>query len=200
MAPPFFAARALSCARNGEKCETIGHMSVIARESLSLAKWQRLLIRGYRLGFALLATIALVVQYADSSQISGFSAVNFFSYFTILSNILGAVVLLWAAFSYRRSEALDYVRGAAAAYLAVTGLVFALLLADESESLGMLYPWVDGIVHELMPLVVIFDWLLVPPIARLGLRRTWWWLAFPISYVAYSLLRGQLLIGIRTLF
>ncbi|NUS74194.1 MAG: Pr6Pr family membrane protein [Corynebacteriales bacterium] len=148
----------------------------------------RALIVGYRLAFGLLVVVALVVQFAHSSQNDSFSAVNFFSYFTNLSNALGAVVLLWAAFSRRRATALDFVRGAAAVYLAVTGIVFSTLLRE--ESLGLLYPWVNTVLHTIMPMVMVLDWLIVPPIRHLAFNATLWWLAFPLIYLAYSLTRG----------
>jgi hypothetical protein len=70
----------------------------------------------------------------------------------------------------------------------VTGLVYGLLL--RGEELGALRDWVNTVVHVVFPIVVVLDWLLVPPVRRLALRRTLWWLAFPLVYLAYSLIRG----------
>jgi hypothetical protein len=146
----------------------------------------------YRLGFGLLTVAAITTQLVVSSRRADFSAVNFFSFFTNLSNILGAGVFLYLAATWRRprTPTVELVRGAAATYLGVTGVVYNLLLRGITEELGIVKPWVNFVIHVLMPIVVVLDWLFDPPRHRLALRRTAWWLAFPLAYLAYSLIRG----------
>lgn len=64
----------------------------------------------------------------------GFSALNFFSYFTNLSNLFAAVVSIVGAFRLitRRepSASDDLIRGAAVACMALVGIVFTALLRD----------------------------------------------------------------------
>lgn len=151
----------------------------------------RVVVPVYRIAMFLLVIVALAVQFADSSQLANFSSVNFFSYFTNLSNIFGACVFLYCAVRRDRTPMVDLVRGAAVVYLTVTGIVYNTLLLDADE-LGVLVPWVNNVIHRVMPLVVIIDWLVDPPRTRLTLNRTLWWLAFPLVYVSYSLIRGPL--------
>ncbi|MFC5909987.1 Pr6Pr family membrane protein [Streptacidiphilus monticola] len=142
-----------------------------------------------RIGFGVLAAVALGVQ-ADRSASQGHSLVDFFSFFTIESNVLATVVLLWGgvAFFVGRRFVPDLLRGASVLYLAVTGLVYAVALAHLEDQLTL--PWVNDVLHRVMPLVVVVDWLLVPPYRRLHLVETARWLAFPLLFLAYTLIRG----------
>jgi hypothetical protein len=72
--------------------------------------------------------------------------------------------------------------------MAVVGIVFTLLLRN--EDLGALQPWVNFVLHDLMPCAVVLDWLLDPPSTRLGIRDRVQFLVFPAAYLAYSLIRG----------
>jgi hypothetical protein len=142
----------------------------------------------YRVGFGLLTLAALVVQYFTSRAHPPFNAVNYFSYFTNLSNFLGAIVILRVGLGARRTLAVELARGAATLYLVVTFLVYAALLSD--IPLGILLPWVNTVLHQIVPVAVLIDWVFSPPEHRLELRRSLIWLAFPIVYLIYTLIRG----------
>ncbi|QIK74049.1 hypothetical protein G7070_17230 [Propioniciclava coleopterorum] len=114
-----------------------------------------------------------------------FAPANHFSFFTVLSNVFGAAV--YGACLLGRVP--DAVRGAATTYLVTTGVVYALLLRDvdvQTPAYGNLA------LHILMPVLAVVDWLAFPPTARLGWRVVPAWLAFPVAYLAYTLLRGPL--------
>ncbi|HEY0451541.1 Pr6Pr family membrane protein [Actinophytocola sp.] len=141
----------------------------------------RHVVAGYRLVFGLLA-LGTVVYLATQVP----SLPNLLSYFTVLSNVFGAGVLLVGAFR----PVPDLVRGAAALYLGMTGLVFALLLSG--ADLGLLEPWANSVLHHVLPVVAVLDWLLVPPRRGIPMARSLWWLAFPAAYLAYTLVRGAI--------
>ena len=145
-------------------------------------------IATYRTVLALLVVIALSYQYGLTRPTV---PLNFFSYFTNLSNIIGAGVFLYCAVSRSRTLTIDLIRGAAFLYLTLTGVVYGILLSG--EDLGSLQPWVNAVIHQIMPLAVVIDWLIDPPSNRLPLSKTLWWLAFPIVYVTYSLIRGAII-------
>jgi hypothetical protein len=146
-----------------------------------------------RLAFAGLALAAIIVQLhhapADSRAV-----VNFFSFFTIDANLLAIVVLSLTAVrgSRPRSAGLEALRGAATLYMAITGVVFALLLSGLQEDLQLTLPWVNDVLHTVMPIVLVADWLLDRP--RVPLERRWIgvWLLFPIAWAAYTLVRGPI--------
>ena len=145
-----------------------------------------------RLAFATTAIVAMTYQFASLNTQPGYAKANFFSFFTIQSNILAvaalfALVLVPAA---RRTPLFDGVRVAAVLYIAITGLVFALLLAGLQEELQTTIPWVDFVVHKLVPAVIVIDWLVDPPRHRLPLAVAFAWLAYPLAWFAYTLVRG----------
>jgi hypothetical protein len=143
--------------------------------------------------FSLRLVLGLLTLVAIASQLvvhvrMGASVVNFFSYFTNLSNLLAAGILLLTAKTQAVSAWIDRGRALSAMNMAVVGIVFTLLLRN--EDLGALQPWVNFVLHDLMPCVVVLDWLLDPPSTRLGPRDLVQFLVFPAAYLAYSLLRG----------
>lgn len=118
----------------------------------------------FRLFFGILTLAAVGTQLVI--QISmGFSIINFFSYFTNLSNIFAAMVLLFGAFqlvTQRQPSALDNLfRSIAVVNMALVGIVFSVLLRD--TDVGHLLPWVNIVLHYIMPITVIFEWLFQLP-------------------------------------
>ncbi len=144
-----------------------------------------------RLGFVATAIVAMTYQFASTAD-SGFQKANFFSFFTIQANLL-AVATLCLLVVVRRAERtplFDGVRSGVVLYMAITGIVFALLLSGLQEELQTTIPWVDFVVHKLMPVVLVVDWLIEPPRHRLPLWAAAAWLAYPFSWFLYTLVRG----------
>ena len=150
-------------------------------------------VRGYRLFFAFLALIALIAQLMQSIGAQR-STINFFSYFTILSNMIAVAVLLWVAFTPEAKlgeTSRDLIRGAPVLYLAVTGVVFALLLSDQPL---VTVPFSNTVLHKLMPVVMVVDWILDPPQTSISFRQaTFWWLIYPVVWLIYTMIRGAII-------
>jgi hypothetical protein len=147
-----------------------------------------------RLAFATTAIVAMTYQFATLNVNPGYARGNFFSFFTIQSNILAvaALFLLVAVPRDRRTALFDGARGAAVLYIAITGVVFALLLAGLQEELQTTTPWVDFVVHKLMPVVLVVDWLVDRPRHRLPAWTVLAWLAYPAAWFGYTLVRGEI--------
>jgi peptidoglycan-N-acetylglucosamine deacetylase len=145
----------------------------------------------YRLLFALLVIAAVAWQLSERAFGPGFSFVNFFSFFTILSNIFIAVMFLSSVWIGRRSRVVTTLRGAATLYMVITGIVYAVLLAPLEAGGGLTLPWVNTVLHQIMPVVALLDWLLVPPAQKIKKGMLVSWLIFPVAYLAYSLVRGH---------
>ncbi|HSW81629.1 MAG TPA: Pr6Pr family membrane protein [Candidatus Saccharimonas sp.] len=145
-------------------------------------------LRFYRILFGLLVITAIAAQLQFGMQQSTFSIVNFFSFFTIESNIFAAVLFLVLAFtpSYK-SQKWAMIRGASVVFMATTGIVYALLLSGLEESLQTPIPWVNAVLHYIMPAAVLLDWFVDLPAMRLMFKKALVWLAFPLIYVVYSL-------------
>ena len=52
--------------------------------------------------------------------------------------------------------------------------------------------WVDFTLHKFFPVVVVLDWLIDPPTVRLSWRTALLWLAYPLVWVTFTLVRGAL--------
>ncbi|QWI49823.1 Pr6Pr family membrane protein [Bacillus mycoides] len=152
------------------------------------------MIAVYRLLLSLLAFSALITQFVKRAQVKPFNPVNFFSFFTIESNILVAVILLLSSLgtaTFGRSEQFGVLRGAATVYILTTGLIYFLLLRGLEESLQTAIPWVNTVLHYIMPLAMILDWVINPPTKTITWKQATSWLIFPLLYVIYSLIRGS---------
>lgn len=122
--------------------------------------------------------------------------VNFFSYFTIDSNV-GAVVVfaIGAVLLLRRRDDprwFGILRACVTAYMATTGIVYNMLLRGVNVSEGQVVPWSNEILHVVGPLLVVADWLLAPGRPRLGWRTIGWVVSFPIVWALYTMIRGPI--------
>ena len=113
--------------------------------------------------------IAIVGQFANSLSMVPDPAlfiVNFFSFFTILSNALAAIVLLIGGWFSLRSAAepdwFTFVRAAIVTYMTTTLVVYNLLLRDISLDQATTVPWSNEILHVWAPLYLLLDWVLAP--------------------------------------
>jgi hypothetical protein len=120
---------------------------------------------------------------------------TFFSYFTILSNLLVALALsfiLWNPGSrlggfFARAT----TQSGVAVYIAIVGIVYSLVLRQIWNPQG-LQKLADVLLHDLLPLLYVVFWFLF--VSRKCLR--WMdavkWLVFPGIYCGYVLIRGAL--------
>ena len=91
-----------------------------------------------------------------------------------------------------RSRLFDAVRGAATFYITITFVVFALFLSGLQEELDTHIAFTNFVVHESIPRrAPLVDWFIDPPRHRLGLRIALAWLAYPLAWFAYTLVRGS---------
>ncbi len=149
----------------------------------------------YRLFFASLALAAVGVQLALSLRRETFSVPNFFSFFTIESNLIAAFAFFVTGVAALRSagrEQFAMLRGLATLSMTMTGVIYFLLLRELEASLQTPIPWVNMVLHYVMPLAVLADWFIDPPSRRVRFGESLRWVLFPAAYVFYSLLRGAL--------
>ena len=144
--------------------------------------------------------VAIAGQFAQSwSMVPDRAAfvVNFFSFFTILSNALAAIALLvgaWFSFTRRADpEAYNLVRACVVTYMATTFVVYNLLLREISLDQATTVPWSNEILHVWAPLYLIVDWLFAPGRRPIAWGRLWTIAIFPIVWAVYSMIRGALI-------
>ncbi|MFE1646303.1 Pr6Pr family membrane protein [Microbacterium sp. P01] len=125
---------------------------------------------------------------------------NFLSFFTILSNVGSAAVLVWAAtwfWTNRRAEDTE-PRGLALAltsvttYMIITGVVYNTLLRGVALPQGTTLPWSNEVLHVVAPLFLLLDLFLGPLRRALPWRASLAVLLFPLAWVAYTFVRGPL--------
>ncbi|HEV3235024.1 MAG TPA: Pr6Pr family membrane protein [Candidatus Dormibacteraeota bacterium] len=146
-------------------------------------------LAGYRLVVSALGFGSIGVKLIAGAGEPHFDAVNFLSFFTHLSVLFAAGILLYCALSRHHSPAIDNLRGAAVTYVAITGMVYNTILGGAGD-LGSAFGIADSLAHKLIPILVAIDWIVDPPGNRLALRLLPLWLAFPIGFAVYSMLRG----------
>jgi hypothetical protein len=137
----------------------------------------------------LLLQLGVVLTHTHDAPEAARATLRFFSYFTILSNLL-VVLACGLAHPFFTSPR---VRGAVALYIAVTAAVYITILAGTWQPTGVL--WIsNGLLHYWVPAGYLGFWLVQAyrprqrPRLRFGdaLR----WLSFPAAYLAWTLVRG----------
>ncbi|MGQ1837017.1 Pr6Pr family membrane protein [Kocuria turfanensis] len=122
---------------------------------------------------------------------------NLFSYFTVHSAFLLIVALLLAVLhtATGRPEPgwLTGLRALATTYTTVSGAVFAVLLAN-AELFGHLFlvPLSSKVLHFVLPVYALLDFLLAPGRNRLRWATTWVATVFPALWAVYTLVRGRM--------
>jgi hypothetical protein len=117
--------------------------------------------------------------------------VDSLSYFTNVSNLLVAVVLTMLARNPDRGGAVWHaVRMDSLVMIAITGLIYAIVLAPDAQVEG-LDIIVNAIKHYIVPVMTVFLWLLVGPRRQLTFPSIFTALIIPISWATYTLIRGE---------
>ena len=142
--------------------------------------------------FALVAQFVLTMD--NRMAPVGESVVRFFSYFTILSNILvtaGVTVLVFSPASPRgKWLARASPQTALAVYIAVVCLVYNLVLRPVWDPQG-LQRVVDELLHVVVPVLYILFWLVRTRQSALQWRNIPGWLIYPAVYALWILLWGE---------
>jgi hypothetical protein len=121
------------------------------------------------------------------------ATVRFFSFFTILSNLLVALVAgsaatggNWGVLRFWRGPR---IRGLAALSITVTCLVYATVLQGQWHPQG---PQLiaDRAVHYVVPVLYVAWWLGLLPHGELRWADALRWLVFPGLFAAWTFLRG----------
>jgi len=150
--------------------------------------------------FALLGWATLAFGYArftgamgDQGLTSTEATLRFFSFFTIQTNILAALVLTAFAIKTGPEEWLvhPFVRSAVAAYIVMVGLIYVILLRPVEPPQNATSV-TNIVMHYLMPAAYLLFWLTC--VRKAGLR--WYdpllWTIYPLFYLGFVLVRGKM--------
>jgi len=142
--------------------------------------------------FGLGLQFSLLLQHHPYTSM-GEALVRFFSYFTILTNILVALSFTLPLLASRavlgRFFARAAVQSGTALYITMVGVIYALLLQHLYHPQG----WArlaDVLVHDIVPLFYVGYWLLLASKAALRWQNAALWLLYPFAYLFYTLAHG----------
>ena len=151
---------------------------------------------------AALAWIALILQLVLMIRKSPVTfmgvantALNYFSYFTILSNLMVAVSCTYSL--KKRDAGFRYfftrveTRTGIQLYILVVGIVYSVALRKIWNPQG-LDKVADEMLHDIIPVLHTLWWILFAPRKALVWKNAAWWLIIPALYLGYSMLRGVL--------
>jgi len=156
---------------------------------VTTARWWHLLTAGVS-GSALALQLVLVV--ASDNDTVLLRLVRLLSFFTIQSNIIVTVVAVTLVVRPDRDgPRWRIARLAALVCITVTGIVYVTVLRGlvELTPAGRV---ADIGLHYLTPLLVVIGWLLFGPRPRIGVRVIVVTMLYPVLWLAYTLIRGEL--------
>jgi hypothetical protein len=118
---------------------------------------------------------------------------DFFTYFTIISNILVAIVMtmLWRN-PNRMGVIFRTIFLDALLMISVTGLIYGVILAGGSKLQG-LEVVTNTVEHYLVPLAAIITFILYGPRGRIRIGTIFAALILPIGWAVFALVRGAII-------
>ena len=139
--------------------------------------------------------LILLARWQDDASLLG-GLVNFFGFFTVLSNILVATVLTSDAFgresAARRFWQARWVASGVLASILFVGIAYNLLLRHLWQPQG--WQWIaDNLLHNVMPLLFALYWWWRVEKGTLRIGHVLAWSVYPLVYFGYALLRGQII-------
>ena len=143
------------------------------------------------------AWVGLVLQYAilvRGSELGPVGAtIRFFSYFTILTNVLVACTFTAIVLERRDHEGFFTrmsVQSGIALAIALVGVAYSLLLRRIWDPQG----WqrvADHLLHDAVPVLFVAFWVMWVPKAELRPAMVWRWALYPVTYFAYAILQAR---------
>jgi hypothetical protein len=119
--------------------------------------------------------------------------IDFFSYFTYLSNIIVAIVLTMLARNVNRHGAVfATLRMDSLVMISVTGMIYYLLLAADANPQGLQIVS-NALLHYIIPILTVVVWLLIGPRGLFRLWSVFAALIIPILWAAYAMVRGAII-------
>ncbi len=121
------------------------------------------------------------------------SLANFFSYFTILSNLLVAISITAVLFFPQTFVCAFFKRPSVLSAITLYIFIVALVYNTVLRGIISLNGWnlfVDTLLHVIVPILFIIYWFLYVPKGVLHWKQGISWIFFPMGYLVYSLIRG----------
>jgi hypothetical protein len=144
-------------------------------------------------GLILQLYVSIATAHANGTSVAT-AIVNYFSFFTILTNLLVAMVLTQLSLHKRSRDPFftrPAVQATAAVSIAIVGIVYSLVLRQLWDPEG-LQKIADIILHDAIPVLYVVYWLWLARSYDLRFRDVPRWLIYPAVYLIYTLIRGAI--------
>jgi len=147
--------------------------------------------KNFAIALACITWLSIALQYFIATG----STLNFFSYFTVQSNLLIAISLTFSSIGPNSKSGIFFsrlsVQSAIALYIFIVALVYNLILRGLFSWTG--WPWLaDNLLHVVVPVLYILYWLYFKTSGRLKWQDGIYWMIYPLIYLVYSLVRGSM--------
>lgn len=142
---------------------------------------------------ALILQFYLSVTVKNDISISG-KMIRFFSYFTILTNIL-----VTASFTFALNNTTSKLRSFFTNYTVVSGIALNILIVGILYHILLANIWnpqgwqllADILLHTVSPVVYLIYWLAYDGKYKLTIKNALAWLIYPLLYLGYALILGK---------
>jgi len=146
--------------------------------------------------FALAVQLPLTIQTSTAHGMNILGAIlTYLSFFTLLTNLLVALVLTFSLLAtnarWGRFFSSPVVATGTALYIATVGATYFLLLRHTWNPEGLV-KLTDFLLHDFVPLGYVAYWIFFVPKSELRWKNTLSWTIYPVTYLAWILIRGDL--------
>lgn len=152
-------------------------------------------IFGFIIGIIALFSVILQLYLMIENRVADVpeTIIRFFSFFTILTNLLVGIYFsilinsnnFKASFFYKLFSVTSVT-----IYIFIVGLVYQIALRYIWQPAG-LQRLVDELLHSIIPILVVLYWYFYENKKNLKYLDVWYWLIYPIVYLIFILIRGQ---------
>lgn len=140
--------------------------------------------------FAVLGQLVLIILNRQADVLE--TLMRFFSFFTILTNILVACYFTSQLVNLKIFKFLKQPAALTAitAFILVVGIVYQVILRFVWEPTGWQFV-IDELLHTFIPLYVLMYWIMYAKRTSLSVYQLVPWLLYPLGYAAFIVVRGH---------
>lgn len=147
-------------------------------------------VGGSRVLVGVAVLVILMYTYAIGGEAHGYNPFDYFGYFTNLTGLLTAIVLMICGtlglIGRRAPRWLTPARAVVTACMLIVAVIYNALVPGT----GSAPVWVSVTLHAVLPALTSLDWLLIGDRRRLPWSRLWVLAPYPLLWLVVVLVRG----------
>jgi hypothetical protein len=141
--------------------------------------------------FAVIFQLILLIKNSEQHLVE--TLIRFFSYFTILTNLLVALYFTARLLTLKFKNSFLLKKGSITAltvFILTVGIVYQIILRFTWEPTGF-QMFVDELLHSVIPLYFLVYWFYFAKLEDIGFKSIKYWILYPLLYFAFILIRGH---------